>query len=119
MSQNSTLAQHNPQSFRESGIEFCRTVNLPFCRTVYYMCKICILLILQTLTKEWVDPVLRPPSHFKYLANLPANRLRQRQREIALEQKHAVHKQGQKKTPPKLFSALEVFPQLKRRVQQG
>lgn len=83
------------------------------------MCKICILLILQTLTKEWVDPVLRPPSHFKYLANLPANRLRQRQREIALEQKRTVHKQGQKKTPPKLFSALEVFPQLKRRVQQG
>lgn len=73
----------------------------------------------ETLTKEWVDPVLRPPSHFNYLANLPANRLRQRQREIALEQKHAVHKQGQKKTPPKLFSALEVFPQLKRRVQQG
>lgn len=73
----------------------------------------------ETLTKEWVDPVFRPPSHFNYLANLPANRLRQRQREIAMEQEHALRKQGRKKTPPKFFSALEVFPQLKRRVQQG
>lgn len=51
--------------------------------------------------------------------NLPANRLRQRQRELAMEQKHAALKQGRKKTPPKFFSALEVFPQLKRRAQQG
>lgn len=75
--------------------------------------------VLQSLTKEWVDPVLRPTSHSSSLMNLPANRLRQRQREIALEQKHAALKQGRKKTPPKFFSAMEVFPQLKRRAQQG
>lgn len=73
----------------------------------------------ESLTKEWVDPVLRPISHSSGLMNLPANRLRQRQREIALEQKQATLKQGRKKTPPKFFSALEVFPQLKRRAQQG
>lgn len=75
--------------------------------------------VLQSLTKEWVDPVLRPTSHSSSLVNLPANRLRQRQREIALEQKQAALKQGWKTTPPKFFSAMEVFPQLKRRAQQG
>jgi len=74
---------------------------------------------LQSLTKEWVDPVLRPTLHSSSLMHLPANRLRQRQREIALEQKQAALKQGRKKTPPNFFSALEVFPQLKRRAQQG
>ncbi|KAL9984668.1 hypothetical protein ACROYT_G006991 [Oculina patagonica] len=73
----------------------------------------------QSLTKEWVDPVVRPTSMSSNLMNLPANRLRQRQRELAMEQKHAALKQGRKKTPPKFFSALEVFPQLKRRAQQG
>lgn len=73
----------------------------------------------ESLSKEWVDPVVRPTSHSSGLMNLPANRLRQRQREIALEQKQATLKQGRKKTPPKFFSALEVVPQLKRRAQQG
>lgn len=73
----------------------------------------------ETLTKEWVDPVVRPTIHaVNSLANLPANRLRQRQRELALEQKHAALKNGRKKTPLKFYSALEVFPQLKLRSQQ-
>ena len=74
----------------------------------------------QTLTKEWVDPVVRPTLHSSdNVINLPANRLRQRQRELALEQKHAALKKGRQNTPPKFYSALEVFPQLKRRAQQG
>lgn len=73
----------------------------------------------QTLTKEWVDPVVRPTLHSDNLINLPANRLRQKQRELALEQKHEALKKGRKNTPPKFYSALEVFPQLKRRAQQG
>ncbi|KAJ7337902.1 hypothetical protein OS493_008061 [Desmophyllum pertusum] len=52
----------------------------------------------ESLTKEWVDPVLRPMSRStSSLMNFPANRLRQRQREIALEQKHAALKQGRGK----------------------
>lgn len=78
-----------------------------------------VFFVLKTLTKEWMDPVVRPMLHSANLANLPANRLRQRQRELALEQKYAALKKGRKNTPPKFYSALEVFPQLKRRAQQG
>lgn len=87
--------------------------------STYTNCYVSIHIVLQSLSKEWVDPVVRPTSHSSGLMNLPANRLRQRQREIALEQKQATLKQGRKKTPPKFFSALEVVPQLKRRAQQG
>ncbi|XP_068744261.1 EF-hand calcium-binding domain-containing protein 6-like isoform X1 [Montipora capricornis] len=73
----------------------------------------------EILTKEWIDPVVRPTTQSEVLANFPANKLRQRQRELALQQKHAQLKRGRKTTPPKFYSALEVFPQLKRRAQLG
>ena len=73
----------------------------------------------QSLTKAWVDPVVRPTVYAGNFTNLPANRLRQKQRELALEQKHAALKKGRKNTPPKFYSALETFPQLKLRAQQG
>ncbi|KAM7438381.1 hypothetical protein ABFA07_012094 [Porites harrisoni] len=73
----------------------------------------------ESLTKAWVDPVVRPTVYAANFTNLPANRLRQKQRELALEQKHAALKKGRKNTPPKFYSALETFPQLKLRAQQG
>ena len=73
----------------------------------------------QSLTKAWVDPVVRPTVYAGSFTNLPANRLRQKQRELALEQRHAALKKGRKNTPPKFYSALEAFPQLKLRAQQG
>lgn len=73
----------------------------------------------QSLTKAWVDPVVRPTVYAGNFTNLPANRLRQKQRELALEQRHAALKKGRKNTPPKFYSALETFPQLKLRAQQG
>ena len=73
----------------------------------------------QVLRKEWVDPVVRPTLQTESQANLPAKKLQQRQREIAMEQKRAELKKGRKKTPPKFYSALEVFPHLKRKAQQG
>lgn len=73
----------------------------------------------EVLRKEWVDPVVRPTLQTESQANLPAKKLQQRQREIAMEQKRAELKKGRKKTPPKFYSALEVFPHLKRKAQQG
>ena len=73
----------------------------------------------QSLTKAWVDPVVRPTVYAGNFTNLPANRLRQKQRELALEQRHAALNKGRKNTPPKFYSALEAFPQLKLRAQQG
>lgn len=73
----------------------------------------------EVLRKEWVDPVVRPTLQTESQANLPAKKLQQRQRELAVEQKRAELKKGRKKTPPKFYSALEVFPHLKRRAQQG
>lgn len=73
----------------------------------------------QSLTKAWVDPVVRPTVYADNFSSLPANRLRQKQRELALEQRHAALKEGRKNTPPKFYSALEAFPQLKLRAQQG
>lgn len=56
MLQNSTLAQHNPQSFRESGIEFCRTINLPFCRTVYIFVKFAFCLFYRLSPRNgWIQ----------------------------------------------------------------
>lgn len=56
MLQNSTLAQHNPQSFQESGIEFCRTVNLPFCRTVYIFVKFAFCLFYRLSPRNgWIQ----------------------------------------------------------------
>jgi len=66
-----------------------------------------------------VDPVVRPTVYADNFTSLPANRLRQKQRELALEQRHAALKKGRKNTPPKFYSALEAFPQLKLRAQQG
>ncbi|XP_074612916.1 EF-hand calcium-binding domain-containing protein 6-like isoform X1 [Acropora palmata] len=73
----------------------------------------------EVLRKEWVDPVVRPTLQTESQADLPAKKLQQRQREIAMEQKRAELKKGRKKTPPKFYSALEVFPHLKRKAQQG
>ena len=50
------LYSHNPQSFRESGIEFCRTVNLPFCRTVYIFVKFAFCLFYRLSPRNgWIQ----------------------------------------------------------------
>ena len=116
---DSALAKNLQNMHYNIKIEVIRAVIYTCMSNFYGIVTSLTYFVLQSLTKEWVDPVLRPTSHSNSLMNLPANRLRQRQREIALEQKQAALKQGWKKTPPKFFSAMEVFPQLKRRAQQG
>ena len=116
---DSALAKNLQNMHYNIKIEVIRAVIYTCMSNFYGIVTSLTYFVLQSLTKEWVDPVLRPTSHSNSLMNLPANRLRQRQREIALDQKQAALKQGWKKTPPKFFSAMEVFPQLKRRAQQG
>ena len=73
---------------------------------------------LQVVQKEWVDPILRPSVEENTTANLPANRLREKQRKAVANPKDSVAK-GRQRPPPKLLSALQVFPLLKKQATEG
>ncbi|EDO36810.1 predicted protein [Nematostella vectensis] len=70
----------------------------------------------EVVQKEWLDPVLRP---VRQGAHLPANQLRDSQRERSNVEQHEKRKQGLRKTLPVFYTALQVFPLLKRKAQGG
>ena len=74
--------------------------------------------MLKVVNKEWVDPVLRPTPEANNTANLPANKLRNKQRDIAAEKKRAAM-QYRRREAPKYYTAIQVFPLLKKRCREG